>query len=330
MIMNMTKKISVVVPVYFNAPSLPDLLKRLDQLKSDLSKISLDLEVVAVDDGSKDKGGDLIEPDDFITYIRLDEDRGGGKKMALQAGINASDHPFILTTDADCVFGPGWMQTMRNRLRPESRMLIGPVLVLPERGLISWLQQYEALVLLWITRFTVLRRIPMLCSGANLMFSRGAFFTAGGYQSHLHRASGDDVYLLKSFLENGHTGIHWADDPEACVYTAPVKTWHEWYRQRLRWAGKSGHIMERRRLLLSTALLLQLFMPWLLLALYWPLAVLLPFAEYAMMLKIAIRFRRNFYIGDWFFFRWVYPLAVLTLPLLALFIKNKWKGRPVA
>ena len=49
MIINMTKKISVVVPVYFNAPSLPDLLKRLDQLKSDLSKIRLDLEVVAVD-----------------------------------------------------------------------------------------------------------------------------------------------------------------------------------------------------------------------------------------------------------------------------------------
>jgi dolichol-phosphate mannosyltransferase len=51
--MNMTKKISVVVPVYFNALSLPELFVRLDQLKSELSKISLDLEVVAVDDGSK-------------------------------------------------------------------------------------------------------------------------------------------------------------------------------------------------------------------------------------------------------------------------------------
>jgi dolichol-phosphate mannosyltransferase len=54
MIVHMVKKISVVVPVYFNALSLSDLLKRLDQIKNELAKISLDLEVVAVDDGSKD------------------------------------------------------------------------------------------------------------------------------------------------------------------------------------------------------------------------------------------------------------------------------------
>jgi glycosyltransferase involved in cell wall biosynthesis len=60
MIVHMAKKISVVVPVYFNAPSLPDLLKHLDQIRSELSKINLDLEVVAVDDGSKDNSFDTL------------------------------------------------------------------------------------------------------------------------------------------------------------------------------------------------------------------------------------------------------------------------------
>ena len=54
MIENMTKKVSVVVPVYFNAPSLPELFSRLDNLNRELLGINLELEVVAVDDGSKD------------------------------------------------------------------------------------------------------------------------------------------------------------------------------------------------------------------------------------------------------------------------------------
>jgi dolichol-phosphate mannosyltransferase len=50
----MSKKLSVVVPVYYNAQSLPELLTRLDALKNDLLKIDLNFEVIAVDDGSKD------------------------------------------------------------------------------------------------------------------------------------------------------------------------------------------------------------------------------------------------------------------------------------
>ena len=60
MIENMTKKVSVVVPVYFNALSLPELLNRLDNLNSELLGINLELEVVAVDDGSKDNSFEIL------------------------------------------------------------------------------------------------------------------------------------------------------------------------------------------------------------------------------------------------------------------------------
>lgn len=80
MIMNMTRKISVVVPVYFNALSLPELFVRLDQLKSELSKISLDLEVVAVDDGSKDNSfetlSDLSKKYSFLKTYQLTKNFG--------------------------------------------------------------------------------------------------------------------------------------------------------------------------------------------------------------------------------------------------------------
>jgi glycosyltransferase involved in cell wall biosynthesis len=56
----MSKKLSVVVPVYYNAQSLPELLTRLDALKNDLLKINLYLEVIAIDDGSKDNSIEVL------------------------------------------------------------------------------------------------------------------------------------------------------------------------------------------------------------------------------------------------------------------------------
>jgi polyisoprenyl-phosphate glycosyltransferase len=49
------KKISIVVPVYFNADSLPRLFEEFLKLESQLAKRALDLELIFVDDGSKDE-----------------------------------------------------------------------------------------------------------------------------------------------------------------------------------------------------------------------------------------------------------------------------------
>ena len=48
------KTMSVVVPVYFNEGSLVYLFEQLLWLEAELDKVSLDLELIFVDDGSKD------------------------------------------------------------------------------------------------------------------------------------------------------------------------------------------------------------------------------------------------------------------------------------
>jgi polyisoprenyl-phosphate glycosyltransferase len=49
-----TQKLSIVVPVYFNAGSLPDLIDRLRVIESDLISLDMTLELIFVDDGSGD------------------------------------------------------------------------------------------------------------------------------------------------------------------------------------------------------------------------------------------------------------------------------------
>ncbi len=56
----MTKKISVVVPVYFNSGSLEALFEKLENIAQKLSQDSLDFEVVAVDDGSQDNSLEIL------------------------------------------------------------------------------------------------------------------------------------------------------------------------------------------------------------------------------------------------------------------------------
>lgn len=48
------KKISIVVPVYFNAPSLPQLHDELCSIETELAKRDISIELIFVDDGSKD------------------------------------------------------------------------------------------------------------------------------------------------------------------------------------------------------------------------------------------------------------------------------------
>ena len=95
----MSKKISVVLPVYFNAQSLPELLNRLNNVKKDLLKISLDLEVIAVDDGSEDNSGDildnLVNNYDFLSSYQLT--KNFGEASASKFGLRK------VTGDAFCV-----------------------------------------------------------------------------------------------------------------------------------------------------------------------------------------------------------------------------------
>lgn len=92
----MSKKLSIVVPVYFNAESLPILFEKLLGIEQQLASIGMELELIFVDDGSGDNSLDEL--------LRIKETRPSTKviKLARNFGsVHASKCGFQFVT-GDC------------------------------------------------------------------------------------------------------------------------------------------------------------------------------------------------------------------------------------
>lgn len=92
--------LSVVVPVYNSAPTLPALVRRLNPVLAD---VCLEYEVILVNDGSADTSWSAITAlSRQYPFLRgLNLMRNYGQHSALLAGIRAARHEFIATIDDD-------------------------------------------------------------------------------------------------------------------------------------------------------------------------------------------------------------------------------------
>jgi len=95
------QKISVVIPVFNEQESLPELLRRTDAA---CQRCELDYEIVLVDDGSQDDSGEMIaaaanQPGSHVVAILLN--RNYGQHSAIMAGFSHVSGDLIVTLDAD-------------------------------------------------------------------------------------------------------------------------------------------------------------------------------------------------------------------------------------
>ena len=99
---NKNKIVTVVVPVYFNELNLPDTIPQLLALADGLP--DYDLELVFVDDGSKDRSLEILldAQKRFPTQIKVVKlTRNFGAMAALQAGLTVATGDCIGVTAAD-------------------------------------------------------------------------------------------------------------------------------------------------------------------------------------------------------------------------------------
>ena len=197
-------------------------------------------EVIVVDDASED--GTLEQARSMAARwpaIRVMALQGAhGQKAALEAGMAGATSAAVLFTDADVRFGPGRLAAFgRTWASGAADLLLGPVFLREAHGLWGRYQRDEQAVLLGVSAGSALSGTALLANGANLAVGRAAFTAMQGFAADRHWASGDDMFLLRRVQRAGGR-VAFVADPDAAVEVEPVPTMVDWFRQRLRWAGK--------------------------------------------------------------------------------------------
>ena len=97
--------ISIVVPLYNEEESLPELISWINKV---CKKENYSFEVLLIDDGSKDKSWSIVEKlKEEYSFIRgIKFRRNYGKSAALNTGFAATKGNVVITMDADLQDSP--------------------------------------------------------------------------------------------------------------------------------------------------------------------------------------------------------------------------------
>ncbi|MFO7789807.1 MAG: glycosyltransferase [Bacteroidales bacterium] len=296
--------------------------------------------ILFIDDHSTDGGGKIIN--DAIkkhnlnaSLLPLTPDKEG-KKAALLTGIENSNNPYILTTDADCRMSSNWVKCMITQAKNnQSDLLLGPV-IHTGKSVVGRLQSVESLSLLAVTMGTAGLGIPVLSNAANMVIRRNVLKSLQD-PFNTNISSGDDIFLMET-LKSNKNHIVFNVDQAALVYTRASESWKILIQQRSRWMSKTRHyrfgsskltmiifgiiqmgfLISIPVLIVNQALLILLFL-WLFKILY----------DHLLMYLVSTKYNVTFRLTDTIVFSALYPFWTLITTLIGYYTKALWKGRTV-
>lgn len=115
--------ISVVVPLYNEEESLPELVAWIDRVAKGES---LSYEIIMIDDGSTDSSWSVIEQlkGQYPSIRAIGFSRNYGKSAALYCGFEAAEGEVVFTMDADLQDSPDEIPAMRSMILDEGYDLV--------------------------------------------------------------------------------------------------------------------------------------------------------------------------------------------------------------
>lgn len=204
------------------------------------------MEIVVADDASTDNTLAVIKdfvaanPQLNIKVLEMKDEPGitSYKKRALGAAIAASTGELIVTTDADCRFGPKRLEVIAQQFEdnPISLLLL-PVVFNNEKSLFEKIQSLEFTGIMGMTAASAGLNRAVSSNGANMAIERRLFERIGGFDDPY--ASGDDVFILYKTKEIAPKRIAFIKAEETIVYTNAQKTLGGFFNQRVRWGAKA-------------------------------------------------------------------------------------------
>lgn len=332
-------KFSVCIPFRNESKNLPALLESL----ANLNYPEAHFEILLINDHSTDDSTARI--DDFclknadfnrkVSVLELKSTSAGGKKAALAEAISKASHPWILTTDADCILPKTWLSEMDTFIQQSNKNFIaGPVTLQNTNPyFLNAFQQLDFLSLQGATIGGFGLQKPILCNGANLAFAKAEFYRLNGYEHHKNVASGDDILLLQQFLQDKPRQVGFLKSREAIVQTQPQHSWKTLVEQRRRWTAKASHYTDLWTKTVS--LLVFTANSCLIVALFYlgsnvllMLVVFLKILADFLLIVLAARFyKKNSVLSAYLCCSLFYPFFTFFVGIYGQFGHFSWKGR---
>jgi poly-beta-1,6-N-acetyl-D-glucosamine synthase len=332
-----TTKISVIIPARNEEENIGALLQSLHAQHYPKEFY----EVIVVDDHSTDATASIVQQYPDVKLIQLTTDAiNSYKKKAIETGIAAATGDWIVTTDADCLVPPNWLQLIAACKEDKQAVFIAaPVVINCNSSIVQLFQAMDFMVLQGITGAAVYKGKMSMCNGANLAYERKSFYEVNGFTDIDTIASGDDMLLMHKIWKLHPDKVYYLKSKEAIVATQPVKTWKAFFSQRIRWASKAKSYDDKR--IFGVLLLVYLFNFSFLVLLvngfwnyqYWIYAAALWIAktivELPFFISVAGFFDKRWAINLFFFFQPLHIFYTIVSGVFGQLGKYEWKGRRV-
>ncbi len=329
---------SIMVPFRNEEENLEILIESLNRIEYPLNKF----EVIFINDNSEDHSLEIANKVlKFINfnYTLLSQDKDIlGKKAALTLGIENANHPWIITTDADCTVQPLWLKLYDQKIEEkEVKMLAGPVSYYSHSsGFLDAFQKLDLAGLMGSTIGSFGIGNPVMCNGANLLFSKESFNEVSGYKGNISISSGDDMFLMEKFKLRYPDKIRYLKANGAIVFTTAMVGLKPLINQRIRWSAKStqygSFMIKFTGIFVGTGNLS--FLALLILAILGiSLRNVIPIIALKLiinfwMIKITSNFLRDSKKLIYYpIVAMIYPFYVIGITIISQFFTFEWKGR---
>ncbi len=183
----MNPKVSVIIPNYNYSQYIGEAVG------SALSQTYKNIEVIVVDDGSKDNSLEILE--NFAGRIKIIKQQNAGVSAARNSGVENSDGEFIAFLDADDVWLPEKIEKQINCFSANKNLGLVHVAVqdIDAHGK-NLKSHFDGLAGSVAEELLLLERSVILGGGSGIMIPRKLFDEIGGFDPRLSTSADWDIF----------------------------------------------------------------------------------------------------------------------------------------
>lgn len=324
--------VAIIIPFRNESLHLPQLIESLKSLHYNNHQ----LEILLVNDHSDDDyQGALSHLGRNMKLLHLPEQKLG-KKEAISFGVKNTDAEIIITSDADCLLNPGWIESLIPAFKNNDiKLVFGGVALYYTNSFFERLQAVEFAPVIGVGAASAEIGYPFMCNGANLAFRKSAFLEVGGYKGNEHIATGDDEFLLSKIRGKYPNGIQYCKNRASVVYTRASHSFSEFFYQRKRWASKWSANRYLYKIIVALLVAITSIVTFLAFVLLFTqpdalllIGIILKVVLEAIFIKqIVSSMDKTFDFLPFLIIQIIYPLYGVVMAISANIGKYKWKGR---